>query len=92
MAPELKLYKSILLGRNRTVIKTDPEADGVGMKGNRQVIDETFVKQLNEGGCNEFHVWTVDQINDAAYFKNLGAFGITTNKPALIGTIRSKAK
>lgn len=67
-------------------------ADGVGMKGNRQVIDETFIKQLNEGGCKEFHVWTVDQLKDAAYFKNLGAFGVTTNKPALIGTIRSKGR
>ena len=67
-------------------------AAGVGMNGNRQVIDETFIKQLNEGGCSEFHVWTVDQLKDAEYFKNLGAFGITTNKPALIGKIRSKVK
>ncbi len=67
-------------------------AAGVGMNGNRQVIDEMFIKQLNECGCKEFHVWTIDQIKDAAYFKDLGAFGITTNKPALIGTIRSKGK
>ncbi len=65
-------------------------AAGVGMKGNRQVIDELFIKQLKEFGCNEFHVWTIDQLKDAAYFKDLGAFGITTNKPALIGTIRSQ--
>jgi glycerophosphoryl diester phosphodiesterase len=65
-------------------------AAGVGMNGNRQVIDELFVKQLKKLGCNEFHVWTIDQLKDAAYFKDLGAFGITTNKPALIGTIRSE--
>ncbi len=67
-------------------------AAGVGMKGNRQVIDQLFIKQLKDSGCNEFHVWTIDQLNDAAYFQSLGAFGITTNKPALIGTIRRKGK
>ncbi len=67
-------------------------AAGVGMKGNRQVIDQLFIKQLKDSGCNEFHVWTIDQLKDAAYFKDLGAFGITTNKPALIGTIRRKGK
>ena len=65
-------------------------AAGVGMKGNRDVIDEQFVKQLRDFGCPEFHVWTIDKKDDAAYFKKLGAYGITTNKPALIGEIRAK--
>lgn len=65
-------------------------AAGVGMKGNRDVIDEQFVKQLKQFGCPEFHVWTIDKKDDAAYFKKLGAYGITTNKPALIGEIRAK--
>ncbi|MGB1708673.1 MAG: glycerophosphodiester phosphodiesterase family protein, partial [Rubripirellula sp.] len=67
-------------------------AAGVGMKGNRKVIDRLFVNQLKQFGCSEFHVWTIDQREDAAYFRDLGAFGITTNKPALIGTIRRQAR
>ena len=63
-------------------------AAGVGMKGNRDVIDEQFIKELNDKGCKEFHVWTIDKPEDAAYFKKLGAYGITTNKPALIGKVR----
>ena len=63
-------------------------AAGVGMKGNRDVIDEQFIKELKDKGCKEFHVWTIDKPEDAAYFKKLGAYGITTNKPALIGKVR----
>ncbi len=60
-------------------------ADGVGMKGEVDLIDERFVEQLREGGCREFHVWTIDSIDDAKYFVGLGAIGITTNVPAKIG-------
>jgi glycerophosphoryl diester phosphodiesterase len=60
-------------------------ADGVGMKGERAVVDAEFVKKLTEGGCPEFHVWTVDAINDAEFFQGLGAVGITTNRPGEIG-------
>lgn len=60
-------------------------ADGVGMQGNVDVIDADFVDQLEAGGCKEFHVWTVDTVADAKHFEKLGAVGITTNKPALIG-------
>ncbi len=59
-------------------------ADGVGMQGRRQVIDETFVASLRDGGVHEFHVWTIDEPADARYFADLGAIGITTNKPAFI--------
>ena len=67
-------------------------AAGVGMKGNRDVIDEQFIKELNDKGCKEFHVWTIDKPEDAAYFKKLGAYGITTNRPALIGKVRDSEK
>ena len=42
VAPELKLYKSIILGRIRTVVETDPEADGVGMNTKR-LIKEWYI-------------------------------------------------
>lgn len=59
-------------------------ADGVGMKGMRGVVNAGFIRQLKSGGCDEFHVWTIDSVKDAQYFQRLGAFGITTNRPAVI--------
>lgn len=59
-------------------------ADGVGMKGERRVIDREFVERLAAGGVRGFHVWTVDSPADARAFRALGALGITTNRPALI--------
>ncbi len=56
-------------------------ADGVGMQGNRKVIDAEFVAQLTAAGCHEYHVWTIDSPQDARYFQGLGVFGITTNQP-----------
>ena len=59
-------------------------ADGVGVKGERSVIDRDFITGLKAGGCREFHVWTIDEPADARYFQKLGAVGITTNRPDLI--------
>lgn len=59
-------------------------ADGVGMQGDRDVIDKDFIAQLAVGGVADFHVWTIDSPDDAKYFQQLGARGITTNRPALI--------
>ena len=58
---------------------------GVGMKAQRNIIDADFTRQLRECECKEFHVWTVDSVDDAKYFQSLGAIGITTNRPAEIG-------
>lgn len=65
----------------------DTNADGVGMKGEVTVIDQSFIDSLLNDGCGEFHVWTIDDANHAKLFKSLGAVGITTNKP---GYIRSE--
>lgn len=65
-------------------------ADGVGMQRNPEVIDQDFVRELAEHGCGEFHVWTVDEVADAKYFRDLGAVGITTNVPAVIGAALRK--
>lgn len=70
----------------RTVRET--KASGVGMKGQRQVVNAEFVDDLKRQGCSEFHVWTIDALQDAEYFQELGAYGITTNRPAMIGKIR----
>lgn len=59
-------------------------ADGVGMKGNRQIVNRDFIDRLAAGGVGEFHVWTVDEPDDARAFEGLGAVGITTNRPGVI--------
>jgi glycerophosphoryl diester phosphodiesterase len=59
-------------------------ADGVGLKGERTVIDNSFIESLASGGVNDFHVWTIDSPADAQYFRELGASGITTNRPTYI--------
>ncbi|MEZ6136297.1 MAG: glycerophosphodiester phosphodiesterase [Pirellulaceae bacterium] len=59
-------------------------ADGLGTQGDRSVVTQEFIAELRAGGMREFHVWTVDQPEDAAYFQELGAVGITTNRPRTI--------
>lgn len=59
-------------------------ADGLGTQGNRQIVTESFIKQLRERGLREFHVWTVDEPEDARFFQQLGALGITTNRPGYL--------
>lgn len=59
-------------------------ADGVGLQGRRPVVDRAFVERLSAGGVGEFHVWTIDLPDDARAFRELGAIGITTNRPAFI--------
>lgn len=59
-------------------------ADGVGLQGRRPVVDRAFVERLTAGGVGEFHVWTIDIPDDARAFRDLGAIGVTTNRPAFI--------
>lgn len=59
-------------------------ADGIGSQALTEVLTPKFWNRLRIGGVSEFHVWTVDDPNDARYFRDLGAWGITTNKPAFI--------
>jgi glycerophosphoryl diester phosphodiesterase len=59
-------------------------ADGLGTQSNRDVVTPEFIAGLKSQGMKEFHVWTVDKPDDARYFMELGAVGITTNRPAFI--------
>lgn len=59
-------------------------AHGVGLRGDRRVVDRAFLAALAAEGVREFHVWTVDDPDDARFFAAAGAMGITTNRPALI--------
>ena len=57
------------------------QADGVGSQALRSVVNESFVADLRRSGVKEFHLWTVDDPEDAKYYCQLGAWGITTNRP-----------
>jgi glycerophosphoryl diester phosphodiesterase len=60
--------------------------DGVGVKNMLEVVDADFVATLKAAGCSEFHVWTVDDVEAAKIYQSLGAIGVTTNVPAVIGS------
>jgi glycerophosphoryl diester phosphodiesterase len=56
-------------------------ADGFGSASRPEVFDEAFVRQLRTAGIDEFHVWTVDDPEVARFYRRLGAWGLTTNRP-----------
>ncbi|MBL8810067.1 MAG: glycerophosphodiester phosphodiesterase [Planctomycetaceae bacterium] len=59
-------------------------ADGIGFQGRREVVTAEFLDGLKQHGLKEFHVWTLDDPKDAQFYRDLGAVGITTNRPAFI--------
>ncbi len=59
-------------------------ADGIGFQGNREILTDAAIESLMANGLKEFHVWTIDEADDARYFQAQGAFGITTNRPRFI--------
>jgi glycerophosphoryl diester phosphodiesterase len=67
-------------------------ADGVGFQGQRSVLTPEYIAQCKAGGVPEFHVWTIDGPEDAAYFRSLGTIGITTNRPGFIREALSQDK
>ena len=59
-------------------------ADGLGSEAKRTVLTDAFIQKLTAKGLPEFHVWTVDDPQDAIYYQDLGAFSITTNRPGFL--------
>ncbi len=57
-------------------------ADGLDAEAVPDYIDAAFIKRLKELGCGEFSVWTVDDPEIARFYAKLGAWSITTNRPA----------
>jgi len=57
------------------------KADGLDCKANPAAVDSSFMAKLRSLGL-QLHVWTVDDVKTAAYFRKLGAASITTNRPA----------
>ena len=59
-------------------------AAGFGSQSKPEHFDAEFVQQLRAAGIDEFHVWTVDEVETARFYERLGAWGITTNRPGFI--------
>lgn len=58
-------------------------ADGVDLEGNRIVVNQALVDNCHAAGLG-VHVWTINDVDKAAYFQKLGVDSITTNRPALL--------
>jgi glycerophosphoryl diester phosphodiesterase len=57
-------------------------ADALGSKANPEVLDESFLRNLNAAQRREFGVWTVDDPELAKFYIDQGAWSVTTNRPA----------
>ncbi len=60
------------------------KSDGFGSRAVVSRFNADFVKRLREAGIGEFHVWTVNDGSTARHYRELGAVGITTDRPAII--------
>jgi len=58
------------------------QAQGLGTQNRPEYFDQAFVQRLHSAGIDEFHVWTVDEPVDARLYRQLGAWALTTNRPA----------
>jgi glycerophosphoryl diester phosphodiesterase len=57
-------------------------ADALGSMANPEALDESRVRELSAGDVREFGVWTVDDPELARFYIKVGAWSITTNRPA----------
>lgn len=57
------------------------KTDGLGSRAVTEYFNNALLKQLQNDGLKEFHVWTIDDPEVARKYQNLGAWGITTNRP-----------
>jgi glycerophosphoryl diester phosphodiesterase len=57
-------------------------ADGLGTQNRPAQVNQEFVRRLRAARIDQFHVWTVDDPADARGYERLGAWALTTNRPA----------
>lgn len=62
-------------------------ADALGTQADPKIVDAGFLDLLCDAGHCEFGVWTVDKPQVARFYRDLGAWSITTNRP---GWLREK--
>lgn len=68
------------------------KADGFNSEAKPEHFDEAFIQQLREAGYGEFGVWTVDDPKVAEFYKDLGVWAITTNRPGWLREQLSQSK
>lgn len=59
-------------------------ATGFGSAAQTHHFNDAFVALLRERGVHEFHVWVANDIATADYYRRLGAWGITTDRPDVL--------
>lgn len=59
------------------------ECDGLDAKAEREVVTAGFIERVKQAGY-EFHIWTVNDPEDADHFSKLGVDSITTDRPDLL--------
>jgi glycerophosphoryl diester phosphodiesterase len=57
-------------------------ADGLNAESALEYFNEAYIRRLKDLGVNEFSVWTIDDPAIAKQYADLGAWSITTNRPA----------
>lgn len=94
LLPDLKMYWLVKLERDKQTGQPNYTAeqliekvraaklDGVDL-GAAPPLDEKFVQTFRQAGL-EVYVWTVNDIEQARGYQNLGVDGITTDRPALM--------
>lgn len=58
-------------------------ASGIGTQANKEVLNSKFIKRLRHNQLS-FHCWTINDIETARYFRDLGVDSITTDFPKRI--------
>ncbi|MFO0942907.1 MAG: glycerophosphodiester phosphodiesterase [Pirellulales bacterium] len=59
------------------------KATGLGSNFNRTIVNAEFMNSVVDAGL-EFHVWTVNDVDDALYFSKIKVASITTDRPGFI--------
>ena len=58
-------------------------ASGLGTHANREVLKQSFIERLRQNQLS-FHCWTINDIETARHFRDLGVDSITTDFPKRI--------
>ena len=58
-------------------------ASGLGSQANKEVLKQSFIERLRQNQFS-FHCWTINDIETARHFRDLGVDSITTDFPKRI--------
>lgn len=93
--PEMKAFWLVGFRQNKQTQQYEPAADvifekakaiqtqGIDIQAHRELVTSEFVSRLRKQNL-EFHIWTVNNPDDARHFQMLGVDSITTDRPAFL--------